>query len=80
MVNEPIAIKEVVKNLLFSSDEVKMFRRDIRNQGHSKYLAVSRLLPRHFKIVQMYKLAEKDNAVLVLFIDPTQKGYNVSIW
>lgn len=70
--------EELAKALLATSEEVLMFQRGIRNQGHSKYLAVSRLLPRRFRTVRMYKLAEKDNAVLVLFIDPTQKGYEMT--
>lgn len=74
-----IAPEKLAEELLSYSEEVMMFQRGVRKQGQSKYLAVSRILPRRFKIVRMYKLAEKDNAVLVLFLDPTQRGYDVAI-
>lgn len=77
MNNEYMTAQDVVKALLASDKEVVMYQRALRTQGHSKYLAVSKIVPKTFKLVRMYKVAEEENAVLLLFIDPTKKGYRI---
>lgn len=77
MTSKPMTVREVVKHLLIFKKDVQMYQRALRTQGHSKYLAVSKIVPKTFKTVRMYKVAEEENAVLLLFIDPTKKGYRI---
>lgn len=77
MSSKHMTAREVVEALLTSTKEVVMYQRALRTQGHSKYLAVSKIVPKTFKMVRMYKVAEEENAVLLLFIDPTKKGYRI---
>ena len=66
----------IAADLLSRASQIQMFQRVIRRQGHSRYLAISKLLPKHFSSARIYKIADHKNAALLLFIDPTLKGYD----
>ncbi len=68
--------EEVAYDLLSRKQQVKMLDRTLRNQGASRYIAMTKTLPKRFHFVRVFKLGEFKNAVLVLILDPTMEGYN----
>lgn len=69
--------EEIINDLLSRESKIQMFQRTIRRQGHSRYIAISKLLPKHFSSARIYKIADHRNAALLLFIDPSLEGYDV---
>jgi len=68
--------EEIISDLLTQQQEVKMLDRTLRTQGFSKVLAVTKIIPPEFTFVRVFKVREHKNAVLLLVIDPSQKGYH----
>lgn len=79
MPSEPETPEEIAYDLLSRATEIQMFQRTIRRQGHSRYIAISKLLPKHFGSARIYKIADHRNAALLLFIDPSLEGFNAQI-
>jgi len=68
--------EEIISDLLSHEQDVMMLDRTLRTQGFSKVLAVTKIIPHAFTFVRVFKVREHKNAVLLLVIDPSQKGYH----
>ena len=75
----PMTIEEIISDLLSQKQEVKMLDRTLRSQGYSKVLAVTKIIPESFIFLRIFKVREHENAVLLLILDPAQRGYNAQI-
>ena len=71
-----LTAEEIISDLLSQEQDVKMLDRTLRTQGFSKVLAVTKIIPHEFTFVRVFKVREYRNAVLLLVIDPSQKGYH----
>lgn len=67
---------EIVIDLLSKEQAVLMLDRTLRTQGYSKVLAVTKLIPRDFEFIRVFKVRKHKNAVLLLIVNPAKRGYN----
>ena len=74
-----MAIEEIISDLLSQKQDVKMLDRTLRSQGYSKVLAVTKIIPESFTFLRIFKVREQKNAVLLLILDPAQRGYDAQI-
>lgn len=75
MENNGMSIREICEDLLTHIGEVREHSGMIRYQGYSRVLAVTKVIPRSFMYTSMFKVAENQNAVLILVLDRTRQGY-----
>lgn len=68
--------EEIVVDLLNKEQVVLMLDRTLRTQGYSKVLAVTKLIPRDFEFIRVFKVRKYKNAVLLLIVDPAKRGYD----
>ena len=71
--------KEIAFDLLKNFSTESFLKRVLRKQGYSRILSIGKFFNPRWDTLYCIKVAEDENAVLVLFINPKGKGYHAQV-